>query len=131
MAKLKNIKTLVLDAASKLLAPLDADSAKEQAVRQLGVSSEMVRLGEASKKKAKATLTTLGIITGEPQTGVIFDSERYVVTASTKAASTRLDQAKLEAALTNEGLSGAMRARILAAALVESKAAVSFDVQSK
>jgi hypothetical protein len=131
MSRITNFKTTVQTAIVALLKPLDADSAKEQAVRKLGVAAELVRLGEADKKRAKTELTKLGIITGEPQTGVVFDSPRYVVTATTKAASTRLDQSALEAALTKEGLSGAMRQRILAASMVENKAPVSFSVETK
>lgn len=128
---MKNIKTAVGTAVRALLAPLDADSAKEQAVRRLGVASELVRLGEADKKKAKTELTTLGIITGGEQTGVVFDSPRYVVTATTKAASTGLDATALRAALEAEKLSGAAITRILAGATVTRKAATSFSVESK
>lgn len=128
---MKNIKTAVGTAVRALLAPLDADSAKEQAVRRLGVASELVRLGEADKKKAKTELTTLGIITGGEQNGVVFDSPRYVVTATTKAASTGLDATALRAALEAEKLSGAAITRILAGATVTRKAATSFSVESK
>lgn len=131
MSKLVNFKTMVQTAIANLLKPLDADSAKEQAVRRLGVASEIVRLGEADKKKAKAELTKLGIITGGEQNGVVFDSARYVVTATTKAASSRLDAAALDAALDAEGLSGAMKRRIIAAATITNKAATSFAVEAK
>jgi hypothetical protein len=128
---MKNFKTLVKAALDTLLKPLDADSAKEQAVRKLGVAAELVRTGEAEKKKAKTELTKLGIITGDVQNGVVFDSDRYVVTATTKAASTRLEAGALTAALANEGLSQAMQRRIIAAATIENKAATSFTVESK
>lgn len=128
---MKNIKSTVLTAVQALLKPLDADSAKEQAVRRLGVGSELVRLGEADKKKAKAELTTLGIITGGEQNGVVFDSPRYVVTATTKAASTGLDATALRSALEAEKLSGAAITRILSGATVTRKAATSFAVETK
>lgn len=129
---MKNIKATVLTAVQALLKPLDADSAKEQAVRRLGVASELVRLGESDKKKAKTELTTLGIITGEEQNGVVFDSPRYVMTATTKAASSRLDAAALQAALEAEpGVSAAAARRIVAAATVTNKAATSFSVETK
>ena len=128
---MQNIKTAVGTAVRALLKPLDADSAKEQAVRRLGVAAELVRLGEADKKKAKTELTTLGIITGDAQDGVIFDSSRYVVTATTKAASSRVDAALIDAALIAEGVSAAGRRRFLAAVTVTSKAATSFAVESK
>jgi len=79
---MKNIKTTVLAATEKLLAILGADTPKEQAVRRLGVAAELVRIGEKEKKAAKDTLTRLGVITGGEQTGIVFDSERYVVTAT-------------------------------------------------
>lgn len=128
---MKNIKTLVKAAIDTLLKVQDADSVKEQAVRKLGVSAEIVRMGEAAKKKAKAELTALGIITGDVQDGVVFDSPRYVVTATTKAPSSRLDPAALRAALDNERLSQAAITRILSAATIENKAATSFAVESK
>jgi hypothetical protein len=128
---MKNIKTTVLAAVKILLAKQDADSEKEQAVRQLGVAAELVRLGEADKKKAKTELTKLGIITGQPQDGVVFDSPRYVMTATTKAASSRITGDALSAALAAEGLSEAMKRRIVAASTVESKAATSFSVETK
>ena len=128
---MKNIKSAVGDAVRALLKPLDADSAKEQAGRRLGVASELVRLGEADKKKAKTELTTLGVITGGEQNGIVFDSPRYVVTATTKAASSRIEAGALTAALRNEYLSEAMQRRIIAAATVSNKAATSFTVESK
>jgi hypothetical protein len=131
MSKLSNFKTTVQSAIAALLKPLDADSAKEQAVRRLGVASEIVRLGEADKKKAKTELTTLGIITGGEQNGVVFDSGRYVMTATTKAASSRLDAAALDTALDAEKISAAAKRRIIAAATVTSKAATSFSVETK
>jgi len=131
MSKLANFKTLVSTAITALLKPLDADSAKEQAVRKLGVAAEIVRMGEAAKKKAKTELTTLGIITGDVQNGVVFDSPRYVVTATTKAASSRIDAALIEDALVREGVSAAGRRRFISAVTVESKAATSFAVESK
>lgn len=127
----KNIKTTVLAAVKTLLTKQDADSEKEQAVRRLGVAAELVRLGEADKKKAKTELTTLGIITGGVQDGVVFDSPRYVMTATTKAASSRLDATELAAVLERELPSAAQRRRILAAATVTSKAATSFSVETK
>lgn len=132
MSKLVNFKTMVQSAITTLLKPLDADSAKEQAVRRLGVAAEIVRLGEADKKKAKTELTKLGIITGGEQNGVVFDSTRYVVTATTKAPGTRLDADALTRALAAEpGLSDAARRRIIAASTVENKAATSFAVEAK
>lgn len=128
---MKNFKTLVTDAVRNLLKPLDADSAKEQAVRRYGVAAELVRLGEADKKKAKKELIDLCVITGDAQSGVVFDSSRYVLTASTKAASTRLDETALRGALEAERLSGAAIARILSASRVTSKAPVSYSVESK
>ena len=131
MSKLTNFKVTVQTAIANLLKPLDADSAKEQAVRRLGVAAEITKLGEADKKKAKTELTKLGIITGEPQFGVVFDSARYTMTASTIAASKRLDGQALATALTNEGISYAKAQRIIDAAMVESKAPVSFTVEVK
>ena len=128
---MKNFKTLVIDAVAKLLTPLDADSAKEQAVRRLGIAAQLASAGEKDKKAAKEQLKKLGVITGEEQTGVIFDSARYIVTATTKAASTRLDASKLAAALVAEGLSSAMQRRIVAASEAENKAPVSFEVTQK
>jgi len=127
---MKNIKTTVLAAVKTLLKPLDADSAKEQAVRRLGVAAELVRLGEADKKKAKTELTTLGVITGGEQTGVVFDSERYVVTATTKAASSRLDQTILVGRLAAH-LPVATINRIITESTVVNKAATSFAVETK
>jgi hypothetical protein len=128
---MKNIKTLVSAAVTALLKPQDRDSAKEQAVRRLGIAAELVRLGEADKKKAKTELTKLGIITGGEQTGVVFDSPSYVVTATTKAASSRIDAALIDEALVREGVSAAGRRRFLAAVTVASKAATSFAVETK
>jgi len=131
MSKLANFKTLVQTAVANLLKPLDADSAKEQAVRRLGVAAEIVRLGEADKKKAKDALKKLGIITGAEQTGVVFDSPRYVVTATTKAASTRVDESLIDGALRAEGISGMAILRIRKAIMVQTKAPVSFAVETK
>lgn len=131
MSKLVNFKTMVQTAITTLLKPLDADSAKEQAVRRLGVAAEIVRLGEADKKKAKTELTKLGIITGDEQNGVVFDSARYVVTATTKAASSRLAQGLLASAMLAEGISMAKTRRIIATATITNKAATSFAVEAK
>ena len=131
MSRITNFKTLVQTAVANLLKPLDADSAKEQAVRRLGVAAEIVRLGEADKKKAKDELKKLGIITGAEQTGVVFDSPRYVVTATTKAASTRVDESLIDGALRAEGISGMAILRIRKAIMVQTKAPVSFSVETK
>jgi hypothetical protein len=128
---MKNIKALVSDAVAALFKVLDADSEKEQAVRRLGIASELASKGEAEKKKAKADLTKLGILTGGAQDGIIFDSARYQITAATSAASSRLDPDLLNAALDAEKLSAAAKRRILEASSKETKGAVRLTVISK
>jgi hypothetical protein len=128
---MKNFKTMVTEAVTKLLAVLSTDSAKEQAVRKLGVAQELCRVGDNAKKAAKTQLTQLGIITGGVQNGVVFDSPNYVMTAKTNAASTRFDQAAVETAMIAAGVSAAKRRDIIAAGTVENKAATSFTVEVK
>lgn len=127
----KNFKTAIKTALDALLKPLDADSTKEQAVRRLGVASELATKGEAEKKKAKTDLKALGIIVDDQEAGTVFDSDRYVMVATVKAASSRLDAGALDAALDAERISAAAKRRILAAATITNKAAVSYKVESK
>jgi len=128
---MKNFKTAVKTALDALLKPLDADSGKEQAVRRLGVASELVKRGESDKKAAKKELKDLGIISDTEEAGTVFDSDRYIMTASVRAASSRLDAAALDKALEAERISSAARRRIVAAATVTNKAAVSYTVETK
>lgn len=124
-----NFKTLVKTAITALLTVNPKESGKDQAVRRFGVASEIVKLGEADKKKAKAELEALGLTTKEA--GIVFDSPLYLMTATVRAASSRLDAGKLDIAMAQEQLSLAMRRRIIAASTVENAAAVSYVVEQK
>jgi len=130
-----NFKTTVKAAVTTLLAAVKGETSKEAAVRTLGVASELVRLGEADKKKAKKSLEDLGVIVPGSytpgETKVVFDSPNYVMTATTKAPGSRLDAEKLNVALAQENISQAARRRIIAASTVENAPATSFAVEAK
>lgn len=108
---------------------------KDEAVRAYGIAKALISKAEAEKKKAKNLLVGFGIIDDTaraPGKEVVYESNAYIVTADTKAGSSRIDPALLHKALDAEpALSSAGRRRILEAATVDIKPATSFRVDEK
>lgn len=106
------------------IAPIGGLNPKDQAVRNYGLLSALKSEATTKRDAAKKSLETLGLLDG-------YDGVAYTLTKTTALGSSRLDSAALDAALEVEGLSRAMRRRIIKAATVEIKAAVSYVVTSK
>jgi hypothetical protein len=135
MSRLKNFKTIVADAFTKLIEPVSTDSPKEVAVRKLGVAYELVRLAEDAKKRAKKALADVGIdVTKDFAPGtseVVFDSERYVMTAVTNAGSERLSEDALRVELTKLGYGSSVIAQIVANSKAPTKPSTSLKIDAK
>lgn len=133
MSKLVNFKTIVADAVAKLFAPLTGDSPKEAAIRKLGIASELASKGESAKKKAKTELKALGLVAEEykPGTEVLFDSDRYRLSAVTNEPASRIDQTLLVAEMQKQGLSFAKATKVVADSTVKNKPATSLKVEGK
>jgi hypothetical protein len=131
----QNFKTLISAAFAKLIAPLAADSPKENAVRKLGVAKELESLARKAADDAKKALAAVGIDVSRAfapsTTEVVFDSEHYTLTAVTNAGSQRLDQTALSQAMVREGLSTAKAARIINSAMQPVKPSTSLKVEAK
>lgn len=122
-----NIKILIKEFVQNLLPPKTVVDEKEKAVFDLGVGNAMASDGDKLKKDAKARLVELGVITGA--TGQLYEGKAYVLSASQRAGSSRLDAAKLEEALRAEKLSDAARRRILDGATVLTAPAMVLSVE--
>jgi hypothetical protein len=122
-----NLKILIKEFIQNTLPPKKVVDEKEKAVFNLGLGNAMASDGDKLKKDAKAQLVALGVLTGE--TGKLYEGKSYVLSASQRAGSTRLDAASLEEALRAEKISDAARRRILDGATVTTAPAVVLSVE--
>jgi len=107
---------------------------KDQAVKRLGVSAELESIGRKGKDKAKTELKGLGILQDSYEAGfdrVIYDSEKFSLSASASEPALTLKEDCLRAALQREKLSGSAVARIIEGAYGTNKAAVRLKVEAK
>lgn len=128
---MKNFKALV----SAALASFDVDglNPKDDAARRLGVAYELASAGEKAKKAAKKTLKGLGLLADAYPTGteVIYDSEKFKITADTKEPASVIKVECLQAELQRRGMSGAIIAQIIAASYGTNKPATTLVVVQK
>lgn len=131
LIKMPNFKSLIATTLSSFdVAGLNP---KDEAARRLGIAYELASAGEKAKKAAKKSLKGLGLLADAYPTGseVIYDSEKYQITADTKEPASVIKVECLQAELQRRGMSGAVIAQIVAASYGTNKPATTLVVVEK
>lgn len=132
---MSNYKTQTTDAIDKLMADVPGLTVKENETRRLGIAYVLASQGDAAKQRVKKALKKLGIIPGKfvpDSESTLLDTRNFLLRSKTSQPAFRLTEAALIRALEAEPrVTGPMRARILAAAKEETKAATTFMVEQR